>query len=266
MYEPFKEGRDYVSIIRQCLFVDHVPQGAPMYYDKDPQFAAVKIAEKGAVPIVEVYGERVTLEPFPIAVLVRIPALEVATRRFNILDREQVRASGEMAEIEDTEGFNVLEAAAEVSDALANPDLRNEIRVGSIGTNVTLDDLSFTFSQIEDHDAPVANVIMRALQYRAFRTIDTTGGVFDPVTRRELLKTGYYGNLWNSAVRISKKATKNRVLVLADPEFLGVVSVRIDLDQMEAPDPRFIHFGWVFFSYLSIAAISAVGSSYIDLQ
>jgi len=38
-------------------------------------------------------------------------------------------------------------------------------------------------------------------------------------------------------IRISKKMTLNRILTLADPEFLGVVSVRIDLDQMEAlPD------------------------------
>jgi len=67
-----------------------------MWYDKDPQFSAFKISERGGAIIQEIYGERVTVDPFPIAVLVRVPVLEVAVRRFDILDREQVRARAEM--------------------------------------------------------------------------------------------------------------------------------------------------------------------------
>ena len=186
--KTFKEGRDYVAIGRKVLFVHHVPQGAPMWYDKDPQFSAVKISEKGAVPVVEVFGDRVLLEPFPIAVLVRVPVLEVAVRRFDILDREQVRARAEMAEIEDKEVFRVLITGATASTS-ANP-----VVVGSSATNVTRENLADAFAEVEDNDAPVANVIMRSRQYRAIRTFD--GIVFDPVTRRELLKTGYMGDLW----------------------------------------------------------------------
>lgn len=257
MFEPFKEGRDYVSIGRKLMFVHHVPQGAPMWYDKDPQFSAVKIAERGSAPIVEIFGRRVTVDPFPIAVLVRVPVLEVAVRRFDILDREQVRARAEMAEIEDTEVFTALTTGATATTSA------NSVVVGSIATNLTRANLADAYAQVEDNDVPVANVVMRALQYRAIRTFDGTD--FDPVTRRELLKTGYMGDLWGAQLRISKKQTENEVLVLGDPEFLGVISVRIDLDQMEAPKPELLHYGWVFFEYIGIAQITDVGSALIRL-
>lgn len=239
------------------MFVHHVPQGAPMWYDKDPQFSAIKISERGGVPIEEVYGNRVVVEPFPIAVLIRIPVLEVAVRRFDILDREQVRARAEMAEIEDDEVFKVLTAGAQAAGS------SNAVVTGAAATNLTKDNLSAAYAEVEDNDAPVANVVMRANQYRAIRNF--TGTDFDPVTRRELLKTGYMGDLWGARIRISKKMVNNQVLVLADPEFLGVISVRIDLDQMEAPQPQFLQYGWVFFEYIGIAQITSVGSCLINL-
>lgn len=256
LLEPFKEGRDYVGLSRKVFFVDQVPQGAPMWYDRDPQFSAVTIADRGGVPVEQIYGERVTLAPYPIAVLVRIPTLEVAVRRFNILDREQVRARAEMAEVEDSESFSTFSFAATRTTS------RNAEVTGF--SDVSRESLSQGFAEVEDNDAPVANVIMRAPQYRDIRTWDGTD--FDPVTRRELIKTGYMGDLWNASIRISKKQTLGRVFVLSDPEFLGVLAVRIDLDQMEAPNPELLQYGWVFYEYISQAVLTDVGVAQITLQ
>ena len=256
LLEPFKEGRDYVGITRKVLFVDQIPQGAPMWYDRDPQFSAVTLAERGSVPVTEIFGERVTLDPFPIAVLVRIPALEVAVRRFNILDREQVRARAEMAEQEDIETFGVFNSAA-TRTTTRNPEVTGF-------TDVSRESLSLAYAEVEDNDAPVANVIMRATDYRDIRTWD--GNDFDPVTRRELIKTGYVGDIWNAAIRISKLQTSGRIYVLADPEFLGVLAVRIDLDQMEAPNPEQLEYGWVFYEFVSMAVLTDVGVAQITLS
>ena len=256
LLEPFKEGRDYVGISRKVLFVDQVPQGAPMWYDRDPQFSAVTIAQRGAVPIEEIAGERVVLDPFPIAVLIRIPTLEVAVRRFSILDREQVRARAEMAEQEDIETFGVFNFAATRTSS-ANTEITGF-------SDVSRESLSLGYAEVEDNDAPVANVIMRAPNYRDIRTWDGTD--FDPVTRRELVKTGYVGDLWNAALRISKLQTLGRLFVLADPEFLGVFSVRIDIDQMEAPNPELLQYGWVFYEFVSMAVITDVGAAQITLS
>ena len=203
--EPFKEGRDYVAIGRKLMFVDHLPQGAPAWYDKDPQFSSVTISQQGAVPTSEIYGERVELAPFAIVQLVRIPVLEVAVRRFNILDREQVRARAEMAEQEDTEVLASLEFAATRTTS-ANSEITGY-------PDVSREALADAFAEIEANDVPVANIVMNAADYRDIRTWEGTD--FDPVTRRELLKTGYMGDIWNAAIRISKIQTAGEILVLA---------------------------------------------------
>jgi hypothetical protein len=262
MLEPFREGRDYVSIGRKIFAVDHVQPGAPMWYDKDPQFKAYTIAKYGGARRVEVTGERVELEAFPIAVLVRIPALEVAVRRFNILDREQVRARAEMAEQEDVEVLTALGAGTDTSAALTSSDTVFPVTVVT-GTEVTRTNMAQLFAELEQYDANVENVIMHAKDYRDIRA--WTGTDFDPVTRRELLKTGYMGDLWGASIRITKKQTVGRVSVCAAPEFLGVMSVRIDLDQMDAPLGELLQYGWVFYEYIGVAQLTDVGSCYMTI-
>jgi len=256
MYEPFKEGRDYVGIARKCIFVDNVPNGAPMWYDKDPQFSAYVAGVMGSAPQEIIKGTRVELAPFPIVVLVRIPILETAVRRFNILDRSQVRARAEMAEQEDTQFISMLEYAATRATAKAG------VTTG-VYTQPTRTSLAELYSLIEKNDAPVANVLMHATDYRHIRT--WTGTDFDPVTRRELLKTGYMGDLWGAQIRISKIVTAKKVYALADPEFLGVISVRIDLDTMEANQPENLMYGWVFYEYIGMAIITDVGVARMQL-
>ena len=251
MMEPFREGRDYVALGRKVFGVDYVEPGAPMWYDKDPQFSAVTISELGGVPKEEIYGERVELTAFPIAVLVRIPAIEVAVRRFRILDREQVRARAEMAEREDTEVLSALATGATAAITAGN----TAAVTGTSGVTRTV--LANLYSQIEQNDAPVENVIFHAANYRDIRK--WTGTDFDPVTRRELLKTGYMGDLWGASLRITKKQTSGTVYACAGPEFLGVISVRIDLDQMDAPMGELLQFGWVFYEYIGIAVLTTVG-------
>lgn len=253
--EPFKVGRDYVSIGRKIMFVDMLPTAAPMWYDKDPQFSAVTIGKRGAVPYEIIEGERVELEPIPIVTYVRIPVLDVSVRRFNILDREQVRARAEMAEIEDSKVFAAIDYGATTATG------HNDAVTATAG--VARDKLADLFSKIEDHDAPVANVLMRAAQYKDLRGWDNSD--FDPVTQREVLKTGYVGDLWGAQVRVSKKITAGKVYATADPDFLGVISVRIDLDQMDAPDPQFLQLGWVFYEYIGVAQIIAQGSAVMNV-
>ncbi len=260
MLEPFKEGRDYVSIGRKFFAVHHVEPGAPMWYDLDPQFSAIVIGELGGAPRVldGANYDRVELKPWPIATLVRIPVIEPAVRRFDVLDREQVRAQAEMAEAEDMEGFKALRTGAATGSGVSNGV--------SVPTAVSaawsLDNLSIAFGNLEHAcDSNVENLLMNAKTFRRFRSLDTNGGIFDPVTRRELIKTGYFGDIWNAQIRISKKQADNEILLAASPEYLGVISVRIDLSQMDAPSPELLQYGWVLYEYLAVAQLTNVGSN-----
>jgi len=100
---------------------------------------------------------------------------------------------------------------------------------------------------------------MRATVYRNLRTLSDPN-TFDPVTRRELIKTGYFGDLWNAQIRISKKQDASEVLFAASPEYLGVISVRIDLSQMDSPMPEQLQYGWLLYEYIGISQLTNVGS------
>lgn len=263
MLEPFKEGRDYISIGRKVFAVHHVEPGAPMWYDLDKQFGCTVSSSLGSAPRVldGAAYDRVELTPFPIVVLVRIPVLEPAVRRFDVLDREQVRAQAEMAEAEDTEIFSVLRTAASgsgsgVSNGVAVPT--------AVSGNFALTDITLAMGRLEDAaDSNVENILMRPLEYRRIRDLlinTTNANVFDPVTRRELLKTGYMGDLFSAQIRLSKKLQTQEMMFTASPEYLGVISVRIDLSQMDAPMPELLQYGWVLYEYIGIAQLTNVGS------
>jgi hypothetical protein len=258
MLEPFKEGRDYISVGRKVLAVHHLEPGAPAWYDIDPQFSATVIGSLGGAPRVldGSQYQRVELTHFPIVVLVRIGVEQPAIRRFDVLDREQVRAQAEMAEVEDTEIFAAIRAGATSGSGVSNGVSSNTIVTGSF----SLDNLALLYSYVEDAaDSNVENILMRATQYRSIRTL--TGTTFDPVTRRELLKTGYMGDLWNSQIRISKKMASSEILACASPEYLGVLSVRIDLSQMDAPLGELLQYGWVLYSFVNPAVLCNVGAA-----
>lgn len=261
MLEPFKEGRDYVSLGRKILAVHHIEAGAPIWYDLDAQFSAVTVGERGGAPRVldgNTY-KRIELVPFPIVSLVRIPVEEPAIRRFDVLDRSQVRAQAEMAEVEDTEVFSVVRAACGTGGAGGNIN-DGIVPPPSVTGAFSFTNLATLFAGVEDYDVNVEHLLMKASSYKYIRSQLTTNPTgFDPVTRRELIKVGYMGDLWGAAIRLSKKMAVNEILAVASPEFTGVIAVRIDLSQMDAPQPELLQYGWLFYEYIAPAILTNVG-------
>lgn len=262
MLEPFKEGRDYISIGRKVFAVHHLEPGAPAWYDIDAQFGATVIGKSGGAPRVldGASYNRVELDHFPIVCLVRIGVQEPAIRRFDVLDREQVRAQAEMARSEDTEVFKALRTGAVSGSGVTNGKLPPTNVTGN-GT-FSLDNLGSAFANLEDAcDSNVENMLMRQKDYRHIRTTAAATASFDPVTRHELLKTGYMGDLWNAQVRVSKQLTTGEILLAASPEYLGVISIRIDLSQMDSPMSELLQYGWVLYEFISVCQLTNVGSN-----
>ena len=261
MYEPFKKGRDYVAIGRQCFAVDHLPAGAPSWYDLDPQFTAAVVGAKGGVNFSEIEATRINVDPQILAVYPKVHALDVAVRRFNILDREQERAQHEMAKLEDDNFFTAIRNANLSGNDIVNNNQVNAVVTSSAG--LSLGSLADGFALVSQFDIPVANVVLHALQTRDIRV--WTNRQFDPVTQRELLKTGYIGDIWGAQVRESRRQTPGTINVLGDPQYLGVMSVRIDLSHMDAPDPSNLFYGWVFFEAVGFAQLITVASAEIQV-
>lgn len=129
-------------------------------------------------------------------------------------------------------------------------------------TGLTPDVAAQAFAAVEQFDIPVANIIVNAQQQRDLRL--WTNRNYDPVTQRELLKTGYLGDLWGAMVRQSRRQTAGEVNFLGDPQYLGVISIRIDLSHMDAPDPTNLFYGWVFFEALGVNCTRPCGEIHIE--
>lgn len=247
MIEPIRSSRDYVAIGRKFIFVDRIPQGAPIWYDKDISIPAVIMSKRGTVPRTQVEGTRVdiTNEVYAVASFPRIPILETAVRRFNILERTQIKARSQIAEQEDSQIFSAIETAATGTGA-------NTVVNSTGGLNRTT--LNQMFGQVEQQDVPVNAVLLHPLQYKDLRGWTTTE--FDPVTQREVLKAGLLGNIWGADVYRSKQITSGRAYTAGDMEFLGALAVRVDLDYMDAPQPaENLELGFVFYEYIAISIV-----------
>ena len=221
-----------------------------MWYDADPQFTAVTLAQNGNVPYEVLKATRVELEPFAIATWVKVPALEVAVRRFNILDRAKEKGSIEMAKEEDRRIFAAIEFAGTTA--------ANHNNVITSNAGLTRSTLSDIFLEVEKWNAPVANVIMNPAQYRDIRNWGRNE--LDYVTQYELLRTGYVGDIWNSRIRTSYLVSPGKVYGIAEPQYSGVLSVRIDLNVWDAPHQQNIEYGWLFFEYVGICIVIAQGA------
>lgn len=269
MYEPFKEGRDYVGLKDKVIWVYNAEDGAPIWFDLDPQFSASTISVHGAVPKTDLTYERVELVPYPIVVLLTCSVLDVHTARFNLLDRVQKHAAAEMAEKEDLDLITLFSNAA----GGTRREVTRKGRTLTTGTvaqtasSLTRTALSTTYAEIEQFDTPVANVLMTAKDWNDVRGTWTDSD-YDRVTQAELVKTGYMGDLWNAAIRITKQCTYGTVLVLADPEFLGVWAVRVNLESADASQfsNQQLRVGWVFYEYVAPAQLTSVGSTKLTIS
>jgi intein-encoded DNA endonuclease-like protein len=105
--------------------------------------------------------------------------MDVATRRFGILDREQQRAQHEMAALEDEKIFAAVKAG--------NISVNDEVNKGAVNPVTTAtgglspESLADAWAEVEQYDIPVTNVIVHAKQQRDLRL--WTHRNFDPVRK-----------------------------------------------------------------------------------
>lgn len=79
---------------------------------------------------------------------------------------------------------------------------------------------------------------------------------FDPVTQREVLQTGLVGHLWTTDILVSKMIPRGTVYLLAEPEFLGVMPLRQDVNVIPADKPSRLRLGWVVYEELGVGIVN----------
>lgn len=253
MANPIRISLDYQGVGRKLLVVDPLPQGALPVYDKDVDAKAFVISKRGQAPDQVIEGDRIQVPTFEIVSYPQVRFSQVKERRFNVIDRAQQRAKADIMAVEDAEIFSLLEKSATAVNAVT-------MSTGGLQRAA----LTKAFQEVEKHDLVVTKIVMNA---SAFADIRAWGqNEFDPVTQHEVLQTGLFGHIWTADILVSKKVPANTVYVLADPEFVGVMPIRQDIQVIPADKPEELRLGWVIYEELGLAVVNALAISKITIS
>lgn len=253
MANPIRTSLDYQGIARKLLVVDPLPQGALPVYDRDVDAKAFTVSKRGNAPEQLIEGERIQVPTFEVVAYPQVRFSQIKERRFNIIDRAQQRAKSDIMAVEDETCFSLIEAASNA----VNP-------VTTVAGGLSRDAIASAFREVEKHDLAVTKIVMNA---QAFADIRKWGqNEFDPVTQHEVLQTGTFGRLWSAEILLSKKVPLNTVYVLADPEFVGVMPIRQDIQVIPADDTRRLRVGWVVYEEIGMSVVNAMSVAKIKIN
>jgi hypothetical protein len=257
MANPIRRNLDYQGIARRALVVDPLPQGALPVYDRDIDVAAVVISSNGTGPESRVFGDRVTIPEFELFSNPTVRIAEVKRRRFNVIDRAVQKARQEIMAQEDANIFAALDSAAGIENTPQDIADGGMLKRDLIEIKVQIDrwDLVTTkfFMNI--------NEFTDILNWASGGGGGPGGGEVDPVTQREILQTGLYAHIWGADIMVSKIVPPGTVYGAADPEFVGVMPIRQDIEVLPADEPKQLKLGWVISEIIGIGIVNPRGTA-----
>lgn len=257
MANPIRKNLDYHGVGRRALVVDLLAMGALPTYDRDIDVSAVVISSNGSGPESRVFGERVTVPEFEIFSNPTVRIAEVKRRRFNVIDRAVQKARQEIMAQEDANVFAALDAAASVDNALQD--------IADAG--LLKRDLAALKRQVDQWDLVTTKFFLNISEFTDILAWGsgggqgTGGGDVDPVTQREILQTGLQARLWGADMIVSKIVPPGTVYAAADPEFVGVIPVRQDIEVLPSDEPKQLKLGWVVSEIIGVGILNARGVS-----
>lgn len=256
MANPIRRNLDYQGVARRVLVVDPLPQGALPVYDRDIDVGAFVCSANGAVPESRVFGDRVTVPEFEIVSNPTVRIREVKLRRFNVIDRAVQKAKQEIQAQEDGNIFTMLDFAGSTTGGGENTQQT------VTATGLLRSDLLSLKQQIDRWDLLTTKYLMNIVEFTDILNWVSSGGTLaelDPVTHREILQTGLYGRIWGADMIVSKMVPVGTVLATADPEFVGVMPIRQDIEVLPADEPKQVKLGWIVYELIGLAVVNPRG-------
>lgn len=240
--EPLRKLRDYQAIGRKAFYIDELPDGTLPVYDMDVDIPAYVVSEEGDSVAAVVKSKRMLVPLFEIASYPKVPFTQVKERRFDIVRRIKQKARDELFRKEDRLIFQAMKTAASLNV--------NNATISITTANFTMDAIADAFARIERWGLRVDKIFMNALRYPVIRKAGRDYVDFE--TQRELLRTGYMGALWGAAIYMSPEVQGDTIYLVTEPEYFGVIPIRIDLTVVPADDPANRAFGWSIFQNIGI--------------
>ena len=248
LVQPIRKALDYMGIARKVLAPDYIPDGVFAVYEKDVDVVALKVPKMGEVPTPQILGDQVAVDTFLIGVNPEITRTKLRQRRFNVINRIQDRARATIQELEDATMFTLLTAAVAATDSYTGVT-----HTGSLGR----DTIATAYSDMRDRDVIPTKFIAKPSYAKYFLTWSNAD--FDPITQHQVLKTGLFGKLWGMDVYLTKKGTAKKAFLTSEPEFLGVMPIRTDIEVLDSPNNREVKLGWTIYEEIGMAILNNQG-------
>ena len=264
MANPIRRNLDYQGVARKALVVDPLPQGALPVYDRDIDVAAVVVSSNGSAPESRVFGDRVTVPEFEVVSNPTVRIAEVKRRRFNVIDRAQQKARQEIQAQEDANVFAALRFAGDNGAGFGGENA--PVDLSPIGAAAQLEKAGMLNLKraIDRWDLVTSKYFLNINEFTDILGWESAGGAapasqVDPVTQRELLQTGLYGHIFGADIIVSKVVPAGRAFACADPEFVGVMPVRQDIEVLPADEPKQLKLGWVVNEIIGVGIVNPRG-------
>jgi len=257
MANPIRRNLDDEGIARRLLVIDPLGQGVNPNYDRDIDVAAVVVSSNGSGPESRVFGDRVTVPTFELYANPTVRISEVRRRRFNVIDRAVQKARQEIMAQEDANVFAAINNSATVENTA------QDISDGGLLKR----DLVEIKAQIDRWDLVTTKYYMNINEFNDILNWASGGGQgpgggeVDPVTQREILQTGLYAQIWGADIMVSKIVPPGTVFGAADPEFVGVMPIRQDIEVLPADEPKQLKLGWVVSEEIGIGIVNPRGTA-----
>ena len=73
------------------------------------------------------------------------------------------------------------------------------------------------------------------------------------------MQTGLRAQIWGADILVSKLVPPGTVYACADPEFVGVMPVRQDIEVLPADEPKQLKLGWVVSEIIGLGILNPRG-------
>ena len=247
---------DYEGFIRQVFRVHELAQGQINSYEKDVNISAMVIQEDGQTIETVVKGNRIFPPEFMVTANPKINISEIAQRQYDIVDRTHDKTTFQIQLKEDRMGLRELYQSA---------TLHNEVINITSGLNKSvLESLQY---EVERNRLMVDKFIMNRQELgdlkKNINAID-----YDPITSRDVLLTGIFGNIWGVNIFVSAgvdtqglenvSVPTGVIFAVTEPRYLGAMPVRVNLTVL--PADQFVfgqpQYGWLFLEQIGMVVVN----------
>jgi len=255
MASPLKTFLEYKGVMRRALRVDPLAPGALPVYDRDTEeISADVLAAQSSVDQTRVIGDRIYVPVFEIAAYPTVKLREIKIRRFNMIDRIQVRTRQFMQESEDATIINLIDTASTRDNTELTVDTSDS--GNGLGYIKRLDLVKLA-RQITRHDLFAVSYFMSIYRYS---DIEMWGrDELDILTQKQIIDTGLLATLHGKNIYVTKKIEYDTIYCTSDPDYVGIFPVYQDIEVIPADIPYQTSFGWVFTELIGAAIFNGKG-------